>query len=146
MAFSKTFSKHPALSKVDKLFQKRTEAYFMYIYIYTYIIFYWSVVDLQCHASFCYTIKRISYPLFLRFFSHIGHYRALSRVPCVIQQVLIGLSILYIVWLSCKEPARYAGDMAGAVISIPELERSPERGSSNLLQNSCLENPMDRGA
>ena len=35
------------------------------------------------------------YPLFLlfffffRFFSHIGHYRVLSRVPCAIQQVLI---------------------------------------------------------
>ena len=26
---------------------------------------------------------------FLRFFSHIGHYRVLSRVPCAIQQVLI---------------------------------------------------------
>ena len=30
-------------------------------------------------------------------FSHIGHYRALSRVSCAIQQVLISLSILYIV-------------------------------------------------
>ena len=29
------------------------------------------------------------YPLFFRFFSHIGHYRVLSRVPCAIQQVLI---------------------------------------------------------
>ena len=29
------------------------------------------------------------YPLFFRFFSHIGHDRALSRVPCAIQQVLI---------------------------------------------------------
>ena len=36
--------------------------------------------------------------------------------------------------------------MAGAVISIPELERSPEKRSGNPLQNSCLENPMDRGA
>ena len=29
------------------------------------------------------------YPLFFRFFSHIGHYRVLGRVPCAIQQVLI---------------------------------------------------------
>ena len=29
------------------------------------------------------------YPLFFRFFSHIGHYRVLSRVPCAIQQVLV---------------------------------------------------------
>ena len=29
---------------------------------------------------------------------------------------------------------------------IPELGRSPGVGNGNLLQNSCLENPMDRGA
>ena len=29
---------------------------------------------------------------------------------------------------------------------IPGLGRSPERGNGNLLQYSCLENPMDRGA
>ena len=29
------------------------------------------------------------YPLFFRFFSHIGHYRILGRVPCAVQQVLI---------------------------------------------------------
>ena len=26
------------------------------------------------------------YPLFFKFFSHIGHYRLLSRVSCAIQQ------------------------------------------------------------
>ena len=31
----------------------------------------------------------ISTVFFLRFFSHIGHYRVLSRVACAIQQVLI---------------------------------------------------------
>ena len=29
------------------------------------------------------------YPFFFRFFSHIGHYQVLSRVPWAIQQVLI---------------------------------------------------------
>ena len=29
--------------------------------------------------------------------------------------------------------------------SIPELERYPGGGRTNLLQHSCLENPMDRG-
>ena len=29
--------------------------------------------------------------------------------------------------------------------SIPELGRSPGRGHGNPFQNSCLENPMDRG-
>ena len=31
----------------------------------------------------------ISTLFFFRLFSHIGHYRVLSRVPCAIQQVLI---------------------------------------------------------
>ena len=29
---------------------------------------------------------------------------------------------------------------------IPELERSPGEGNGDLLQDYCLENPMDRGA
>ena len=29
------------------------------------------------------------YPFFFRFFSHIGYYRILSRVPCALQQVLV---------------------------------------------------------
>ena len=35
---------------------------------------------------------------------------------------------------------------AGDLASIPGLGRSPGRGNGNLLQYSCLENPMDRGA
>ena len=35
---------------------------------------------------------------------------------------------------------------AGEVNSIPGLGRSPGKGTDNLLQYSCLENPMDRGA
>ena len=38
-----------------------------------------------------------------------------------------------------------AGD-AGDVGLIPGLGRSPGEGNRNLLQYSCLENPMDRGA
>ena len=34
-----------------------------------------------------------------------------------------------------------SGDMG----SIPGLGRSPRNGNDNLLQYSCLENPMDRG-
>ena len=40
-----------------------------------------------------------------------------------------------------KESALNAGDPS----SIPGLERSPGKGNENLLQCSCLENPMDRG-
>ena len=45
-------------------------------------------------------------------------------------------------WLSGKEAACDAGD-AG---SIPGLGRSLGEGSSQSLQDFCLENPMDRAA
>ena len=38
-----------------------------------------------------------------------------------------------------------AGDIRDAGL-IPGSGRSPEGGHGNPLQNSCLENPMDRGA
>ena len=41
-----------------------------------------------------------------------------------------------------KESACNAGDRG----SIPGLGRSPAEGNGNLLQYSCLENPMDKGA
>ena len=44
-----------------------------------------------------------------------------------------------------KNPPVNAGD-AGDMGSIPGLGRSPGKGNGNLLQYSCLENPMDRGA
>ena len=40
-----------------------------------------------------------------------------------------------------KESACNAGDLG----LIPVLERSPGEGNGNPLQDSCLENPMDRG-
>ena len=43
-----------------------------------------------------------------------------------------------------KNPPANAGD-AIDVGSIPGSGRSPEEGSGNPLQYSCLENPMDRG-
>ena len=44
-------------------------------------------------------------------------------------------------WLSGKNPPANAGD-AGDMSSIPGLGKSPEVGNSNLLQYSCLENPL----
>ena len=44
--------------------------------------------------------------------------------------------------LSGKESTCQAGDSG----LIPGLKRSPGEGKSNPLQDSCLENPMDRGA
>ena len=45
-------------------------------------------------------------------------------------------------WLSGKEFACNAGDMG----LISGLGRSPGEGNGNLLQDFCLENPMDGGA
>ena len=41
-----------------------------------------------------------------------------------------------------KESACHTGDVG----LIPGLGRSPGEGNGNPLQDSCLENPMDRGA
>ena len=45
-------------------------------------------------------------------------------------------------WISRKDSACNAGDLG----LIPGLGQSPGEGNGNPLQNSCLENSMDRGA
>ena len=52
---------------------------------------------------------------------------------------------VYQVALGAKNPAANAGDIRDSG-SIPGLGRSPEKGNSNLLHYSCLENPMEREA
>ena len=47
--------------------------------------------------------------------------------------------------LVVKNPPASAGDIRD-VGSIPGLGRSPAGGHGNPLQDSCLENPMDREA
>ena len=59
-----------------------------------FFFFNWSVVTLQCCAGFYCTTKCISYtytyiPSVFGFPSHLGHHRALNRVPDAIQEVLI---------------------------------------------------------
>ena len=52
-----------------------------------------------------------------------------------------GGGVIYLLIL-ISESACNAGDLG----SIPGSGRSPGEGNGNLLQYSCLENPMDRGA
>ena len=47
--------------------------------------------------------------------------------------------------LVVKNPSANAGDIRD-MGSIPGLGRSPGEGHGNPLQDSCLENPMDKGA
>ena len=58
------------------------------------LLLYSKVIQLYVHI----------YPLFLRFPSHLGHQRALSRAPCDLQQVLTSylLSILHSVVYVCQ--------------------------------------------
>ena len=68
--------------------------------------------------------------------------------------VIVGVTFLRIgkLFLSASQvpldiknlPAK-AGDIRD-LGSIPGLGRSPGGGNGNTLQNSCLENPVDRGA
>ena len=55
---------------------------------------------------------------------------------------LFGIFFSFPGGLDGKEPICDTGDLG----SIPGLGRSPEEGNSNLLQYTCLENSMDRGA
>ena len=48
-------------------------------------------------------------------------------------------------WLSGKDSASNAGN-AGDSSSVPASGRFPGGGHGNPFQDSCLENPMDRGA
>ena len=56
-----------------------------------------------------------------------------------------GRQILYLVELIVKNLPGNAGNVRDTV-SVSGLGRSPGREHGNPLQNSCQENPMDRGA
>ena len=43
--------------------------------------------------------------LFFKFFSHLCYYRALSRVPCALQEVLVGYLSLHIIFKTMLTPA-----------------------------------------
>ena len=77
-------------------------------------------------------------------------YKVLTKVPgkykrCVATCYYVLSSLGLPWWLSSKESACNAGD-TGDVGSVPGLGRVPAGGHGNLLQYSCLENPVDRGA
>ena len=49
-------------------------------------------------------------------------------------------------WRNDKKNLPANAGVAGDAGSMPELRRSPGEGNGNLLQYSCLENSMARGA
>ena len=63
-------------------------------------ILYWSIVDLQYCVRFQVYSTVIHlyvyiYPLFFRFFSIVGYYGILSRVPCVYSRSLLIIYFIY---------------------------------------------------
>ena len=61
-----------------------------YLFFIFLVNFYWRIVALQCCVGFLLYSKVNQsyvyiYPLFFWFPSHLGHHRALSRIPCAIQ-------------------------------------------------------------
>ena len=56
------------------------------------------------------------------------------------------IDTMQILDFSCGSVVKNPHANAGDVGSIPGLERSPGGEHGNLLQYSCLENPMDKGA
>ena len=62
------------------------------------------------------------------------------------KQATIYQNLLYEVGVSLVAQLKNPPANAGNIGSIPGLRRSPEEGSGNPFQFSCLGNPMDRGA
>ena len=80
-------------------------------------------ISTLCFVLFC----------FFRFFSHIGCFRVLSRVPCDIQQILLSY-LFYILW--CTYIKGFPGD---SVVKKPPLL---QRMGSTLGQENPLEKEM----
>ena len=72
-----------------------------------------------------------------------GDHRVAHELASEQQQLL--LNLVFPGGTSGKEPTCHAGDIREAG-SVPGAGRSPRGGNGNLLQCSCPENPVDRGA
>ena len=61
------------------------------------LLLYWTVVDLQCCIFQVYSemIQLYMYLFFFKFFSHLGYYRILSRVPVLYSRSLLIIYFKY---------------------------------------------------
>ena len=71
-------------------------------------------------------------PVYFGFPSHVGHCRALSRVPCAAQEVLVGLSILHV-------PARVISHFSHVQLCNPVDCSSPYPSVHGISQARILE-------
>ena len=74
------------------------ELLFIYLFIgFVFVLLEYSCFSLLCHFLLYSKVNQLYvyiYPLFFGFPSHLDHHRALSRVPCAIQYVLITQELL----------------------------------------------------
>ena len=61
------------------------------------------------------------YLLFFRFYSHIGHYRVLNRIPCAIEEVLRARSLKQC--QAKKEPSDFFGFLCSCLQSLGQSYR-----------------------
>ena len=112
----------------------------LFFFFFSFIFISWRLITLQYCSGFCHTLTWISHVLNLPSTSQPIPSRRLS------QSSLRHPS--YFHWLSDpggsddKESACNVGDLA----SVAGSGRSPGEGNGYLIQCSCLDNPMDRGA
>ena len=86
-------------------------------------------VDLQCCVTFCCTANRVSsayayFPFSFGFPSHLGHHRALGRVPCVVQQLLLSFPILYSVGFPAASVGKESACSLQEWVAMPSSRRS----------------------
>ena len=71
-------------------------------------LLYWQAGSLPlCHLGSPNQLYMYIYPFFFRLFSHIGHYRVFSKIPCAIQQNLL---VIYFIYSTVSLPHLSHGD------------------------------------
>ena len=90
---------------------------------------------------------------FLKFLFQQLYFHSIFFMNTVSSQISLGL-LNWVLWVLHTSLAGFPGGSvlenppanAGDIGLIPGLERAPGEGNGNLLQYSCLGNPVDRGA
>ena len=94
----------------------------------------WSVADFQCFSSFQVDSKLIqvytyTYLFFFRFFSSMGRYRVLRRIPCAVPEALVYLFYIQSCVYAGKAMAARSSPLAWKIPWTEEPGRLQSMGS-----------------